>query len=156
MPAPAGLPASTGWFPNPLCYDKRASLVAANQCHGSAVITKVAEFDDGKFRQGIILFNSGEFFKAHEVWEELWLAATESDKLFLQGMIQLAAAFHHHTRGNREGTKSLLEAGLNKLEKFPGEFRGVNLNALRAVASGSVAALAKGEIAAPNILPHIE
>ncbi|MHB8754078.1 MAG: DUF309 domain-containing protein [Candidatus Acidiferrales bacterium] len=104
----------------------------------------------------MILFNSGEFFKAHEVWEEPWLVAAEPDKLFLQGLIQLAAAFHHHSRGNREGAKSLLEAALKKLQKFPDQFRGVNLRALRSAANASLAILATGEIATPNIVPRIE
>ncbi|MHB8539742.1 MAG: DUF309 domain-containing protein [Candidatus Acidiferrales bacterium] len=144
-------------FPaNPLCYDERAPRSAANQFDGSAVITKIAEFDDAKFRQGIILFNSREFFKAHEVWEELWLVAVGPDKMFLQGLIQLAAASHHDSRGNREGTKSLLEAAMKKLEKYPDKFRGVNLHTLRGAANSWIAALVRGENAVPNSLPRIE
>lgn len=84
-----------------------------------------------KFHTGIILFNSAEFFKAHEVWEEIWLEAGEPEKTFLQGMIQLAAAFHHYSRGNRVGTQSLVAAALEKLEKFPTDYFAVNLDALR-------------------------
>jgi len=76
--------------------------------------------------------------------------------MFLQGLIQLAAAFHHYTRGNRNGTKSLLEAGLKKLEKIPDEFRGVNLHALCSAANAWLAILATGKIAVPSILPRIE
>lgn len=84
-----------------------------------------------KFRNGVILFNSAEFFKAHEVWEEIWLAAAEPEKTFLQGLIQLAAAFHHYSRGNRAGAQSLAAAALEKLEKFPGDYYGMQLNVLR-------------------------
>jgi len=76
--------------------------------------------------------------------------------MFLQGLIQLAAAFHHDSRGNREGTKSLLEAALKKLKKYPDKFRGVNLNTLRGAANAWLAILATGEIAAPITLPRIE
>lgn len=86
---------------------------------------------DEKFRAGIRLFNSREFFQAHEVWEELWLGAAEPEKTFLQGLIQCAAAFHHYTRGNRNGARSLLESALAKLEGFSETLRGVNLTALR-------------------------
>ncbi|HLJ40070.1 MAG TPA: DUF309 domain-containing protein [Candidatus Acidoferrales bacterium] len=104
----------------------------------------------------MILFNSAEFFKAHEVWEELWLTARETDKLFLQGMIQLAAAFHHYTRGNLKGTKSLLEAGLDKLRRFPGEHRGANLNALCGAADGWLETVTRGGSAAVAEFPQIE
>lgn len=85
-----------------------------------------------KFREGVILFNSGEFFKAHEVWEALWLTASQPDKTFLQGIIQSAAAFHHHARGNRNGARSLLAAALQKLDRFSGSYRGLNLDDFRA------------------------
>ncbi|MGC1105692.1 MAG: DUF309 domain-containing protein [Candidatus Acidiferrales bacterium] len=83
-----------------------------------------------KFQSGIALFNSGEFFKAHEVWEEIWLAAPEPEKTFLQGLIQLAAAFHHYSRGNRAGAQSLVTAALEKLKKLPNNYSGINLAAL--------------------------
>jgi len=98
----------------------------------------------------------GEYFRAHEIWEEVWLIAAENDKVFLQGMIQLAAAFHHHTRGNVNGTRSLLEAGLKKLRKFPAEYRGMKLNAVRDTAGGVLETLAKGDHIAPDDLPRIE
>jgi uncharacterized protein len=84
------------------------------------------------FQRGTALFNARKFFEAHEVWEELWLAELEPEKTFLQGLIQLAAAFHHHGRGNPRGTRSLLAAGLAKLERFPDRHRGLDLAGLRA------------------------
>jgi predicted metal-dependent hydrolase len=87
-----------------------------------------------KFRTGVALFNARKFFEAHEVWEELWLAAAEPEKTFLQGLIQLAAAFHHQGRRNLQGTQSLLAAGLAKLERFPDDHRGLALGELRKAA----------------------
>ena len=86
------------------------------------------------FEKGVALFNARKFFEAHEVWEELWLVEPEPEKTFLQGLIQLAAAFHHHGRGNPRGTQSLLAAGLAKLERFPDDHRGVAVGELRAEA----------------------
>lgn len=71
-------------------------------------------------------------------------------------MIQLAAAFHHYTRGNLKGTKSLLEAGLDKLRKFPGEYRGVNLNALRGAADDWLKAVTSRGCAMSAEFPQIE
>ncbi len=85
-----------------------------------------------QFRRGITHFNAHRFFEAHEAWEELWLVETEPEKTFLQGLIQLAAAFHHHGRGNPRGTQSLLAAGLVKLKGFPDDHRGLALAELRA------------------------
>jgi predicted metal-dependent hydrolase len=71
-------------------------------------------------------------------------------------MIQLAAAFHHYTRGNLKGTKSLLEAGLDKLRKFPSEYRGANLNALRRAADGWLEALTSGGPETLAEFPQVE
>ncbi len=87
--------------------------------------------DDEKFERGVADFNAGRFFEAHEVWEELWLAAAEPEKTFLQGLIQVAAAFHHHGRGNARGRQSLLAAGIVKLAGCPDDFRGRTIAKLR-------------------------
>jgi predicted metal-dependent hydrolase len=87
-----------------------------------------------KFQRGIALFNAHKFFEAHEVWEELWLLEPEPDRIFLQGLIQLAAAFHHYSRGNSRGAESLLAAGIVKLGRFPGNHHGLALAKFRAAA----------------------
>lgn len=103
-----------------------------------------------------MLFNSGEFFKAHEAWEEIWLAAPESEKAFLQGLIQLAAAFHHYSRGNRAGMHSLVAAAFEKLDKFPATFSGVNLAALRDASREWLATPRNHPACVPVPLPQIQ
>ncbi len=110
---------------------------------------------DEKLRKGLRQFNRGQFFDAHETWEEIWLAAPEPEKTFLQGIIQVAAAFHHYTRSNHRGTKSLLEAGLEKLERFPTTHRGLALEELRKSVRRWIAALAAGQDPGPAP-PRIE
>jgi len=78
-----------------------------------------------QFARGFALFNAGKFFEAHEAWEEVWLAEEEPEKTFLQGLIQVAAAFHHAQRGNARGKESLLKAGLAKLSQFPANHSGI-------------------------------
>lgn len=109
-----------------------------------------------KFQSGIALCNSGEFFKAHEVWEEVWLAAPEPEKTFLQGLIQLAAAFHHYSRGNRAGGQSLATAALEKLAKFPGDYSGINLAALRLAVREWLAAPHNRPACVPVPTPRIQ
>ncbi len=62
----------------------------------------------------------------------MWLAAQEPEKTFLQGLIQVAAAFHHFQRGNYAGTISLLRSALRRLEAYPEAFAGVAVAPLRA------------------------
>lgn len=83
------------------------------------------------YEEGIQLFNARKFFEAHEALEAVWLKAAGDEKNFLHGLIQIAAAFHHHARENPAGFRSLLEKGLRKLEMFGEVKDGIDLAALR-------------------------
>jgi predicted metal-dependent hydrolase len=100
---------------------------------------------DEKFERGISHFNAQEFFEAHEVWEEIWLVEAEPEKTFLQGIIQIAAAFHHYCRGNADGAESLLAAGIVKLHRFPASHRGLAIEDLRSAAKRWVRSIGEGK-----------
>jgi len=51
--------------------------------------------------------------------ETIWLEAESEVHVFLQGLIQLAAAYHHVKRGTYPGGLRLFDAALQKLEGFP-------------------------------------
>ena len=84
------------------------------------------EIEDG-ILEGVRLFNGRKFFEAHEALEAVWLKAEGHRKTLLHGLIQIAAGFHHHTRGNPAGFHSLLEKGCSKLERFRAEAEGLDL-----------------------------
>jgi uncharacterized protein len=112
--------------------------------------------ESGKqFARGIGQFNRREFFDAHETWEELWLKAAGPEKTFLQGLIQVAAAFCHYQRGNPAGTLSLLRAGLARLEDFPASHGGIELDALRRGIARWIEQLGRGGQPAEEELPGI-
>jgi uncharacterized protein len=87
------------------------------------------EFDwtQGALAEGLRLYHAGEFFAAHEAWESVWLGAQEPEKMFLQGLIQVTAAFHHLQRNNPLGTTRLLQAALRRLERYPASFGGISV-----------------------------
>lgn len=74
--------------------------------------------EDPGYVEGIERFNAGEFWEAHEAWEDLWLEADTPRRAYFQGLIQVAAAFHHHGNGNWGGMIALLEDGMAKLRGY--------------------------------------
>jgi hypothetical protein len=84
--------------------------------------------------QGLRQFNEGFFFEAHETWEDLWYPSPWPARRFLQGLIQLAAAFVHLARGEYPGTIRLLDASLVKLSSFPPNYLGLEVGRLLAEA----------------------
>ena len=83
------------------------------------------------FFEGIKLFNSQNFFEAHEVLEDVWREARNPEKKFLQALIQISVALHHHSRNNHAGAKSLLARALRNLGPYPDRFGGIDLLLLR-------------------------
>jgi hypothetical protein len=80
---------------------------------------------------GVRLFNSGEFFLAHEAWEDWWRATTHPEKQACQGIVQIAVAMHHVSTGNLVGAKSVMERALHNLEGAPDDFGGLDMVQLR-------------------------
>jgi predicted metal-dependent hydrolase len=109
--------------------------------------------DTARFREGIKLFNSAQFFEAHEVLEDVWRAAPSTEKRFLQGLIQVAVALHHHSKENRIGAWSLLARARRNLSGYPDEFGGINLKPLMESLAGWQEALEDGQPVPP--LPRI-
>jgi predicted metal-dependent hydrolase len=76
-------------------------------------------------------FRAGRFFEAHEEWELLWKNSKGDDKLFLQGLVQLAAACVHIGRGNAAPGRRLLALAKTKLDRFGDVEAGVDVEFLR-------------------------
>jgi uncharacterized protein len=77
------------------------------------------------FLRGMAHFNARQFWDAHEAWEELWLVAESDLEQYLQGLIQLAAAYHHVKRGTFRGAVRLFAAAERRLAPFPDPYCGV-------------------------------
>jgi predicted metal-dependent hydrolase len=110
---------------------------------------------ENKFEEGLAHFNAKKFFEAHEFWEEIWLVESEPEKTFLQGLIQVTAAFLHRQRGNPEGLELLLAAGIVKLLRFPEDHRGLAIGELRENAKRWARAIGVGDDLGEKALPKL-
>src|SRR5437762_12444087 len=83
--------------------------------------------------RGLALFNSGHFFEAHEALEDLWREAPADRPVrrHLQGLVQLAVAFHHQSTGNRIGARSVLRRALRNIERAEQSFPEIDWDGLR-------------------------
>ena len=75
-------------------------------------------------------FNSWRFYDCHETLEDVWRAEPGPDADFYQGIIKVAAGFHHLLRGNRKGVLNLLGHALALLEPYRPSHCGVNVAGL--------------------------
>ena len=83
------------------------------------------------FYDGVRRFAAGEYFEAHEAFEEC-LDAVESDDRWdlLVALVQVAVGYHKLQSGH-PGAERMLGLGLEKLEAFPDVAWGIDVAALR-------------------------
>jgi len=112
----------------------------------------------GLLAQGLACYRRGEYFEAHEHWEAVWLNAGHPERSLLQGVILIAAAYHHLQRENAAGAASLLRKSLSRLQVCPAEAAGLDVTALRSQIESALQEMEKGgptPPVAPRILPII-
>jgi len=78
------------------------------------------------FASGADAFNRRDFFEAHEIWECVWRGADGPLREFLQGLIQVAVALHHLSRGNLRGAWMLAERAKGHCAGLPSRYCGVD------------------------------
>ena len=65
-------------------------------------------------------FNSGLYYEAHDVLEELWLPIRREDRgAFYKGLIQLAGAFVHLQKNRLRPAAALFRLARRNLEAYP-------------------------------------
>jgi predicted metal-dependent hydrolase len=85
---------------------------------------------DPRYLEGIRWFNQGEFFEAHESWEELWLEVQGPARRFYQGLIQVAVCLHHFGNGNTRGARKLYHSSTGYLQDYRPRYLGLDLERL--------------------------
>lgn len=88
---------------------------------------------DDAYERGLDLLRAGEWFAAHEAFEEAWRAAEPGERDFLQGLVHLAVANHHAaTTGRPVACERQLEKAARRLAPYAPEHRGVDVAAILA------------------------
>lgn len=106
-----------------------------------------------EFWQGVAQFNSGDYYTCHDTLEALWMDATEPQKTFYQGILQIAVGLYHLSNYNWRGAVILLGEGTNRLGYYQPDYAEINvenliaesrelLTALQAAGAENVAAFA--------------
>ena len=74
--------------------------------------------NDSRFEIGMKLFNSCQWYKSHDVFEEIWHETGGPERQLIQGILQVAVAQVHLENGNFNGATILYGEALGRLKKF--------------------------------------
>ena len=110
---------------------------------------------DPRYLAGVDLFNRGEFFDAHDAWEELWTDCPAADRRFHQALIQAAVALHHFARGNLTGAARLYHSGRRYMEPYRPLHLGLRIDPFWDAMAAHLAAALGRKGAPPAPLPKI-
>lgn len=94
--------------------------------------------------RGIERFNQRDYWHAHEEWEAIWLHERGEARDFLQGLIQLAAAWYHVEKQNWRGATRLFAAALARLDRYQPGYCGVDREEVIRAARDDLATLSSG------------
>jgi uncharacterized protein len=82
-------------------------------------------------REGLRLFNTGEYFEAHEALEDAWNAEQGDAKNLYRGVLQTAVTYLHITRGNYNGAVKVYERSKKWLKGLPNICKGIHVGQLQ-------------------------
>ncbi|HIK03668.1 MAG TPA: DUF309 domain-containing protein [Trichormus sp. M33_DOE_039] len=118
----------------------------------------MSETMPSEYWQGVEQFNSGQFYACHDTLEALWIEATEPEKTFYQGILQIAVALYHMGNLNWRGAAILLGEGSNRLRRYPSSFGGIDVDELlsqSAVLLKAIQAIAANPIDNDNLKENL-
>jgi uncharacterized protein len=91
--------------------------------------------------KGLLLFNQGEYFEAHEVLEAAWRRDQTPGRWLYQGILQVGIAYLQIERGNYTGALKMFLRAERWLDPLPDQCQGVQVAQLRQDAQRAQAAL---------------
>ena len=92
-------------------------------------------------RAGIMLFNQGRYFEAHEELEAAWKDEKGKIRELYQGILEAGVTYLHITRGNYAGALKVYGRSMRLLKDWPENCRGVDVGQLRSDLDAAMAEL---------------
>jgi predicted metal-dependent hydrolase len=92
-----------------------------------------------KARQGLLLFNEGRYFEAHEELEMAWKEESGDVRRLYQGILEAGVTYLHIRRGNYHGAIKVYERSIRWLKRWPDICRGTNVGQLRTDLDAAIA-----------------
>ena len=109
--------------------------------------------NDSRFEIGMKLFNSCQWYKSHDVFEEIWHETGGPERQLLQGILQVAVAQVHLENSNINGATILYGEALGRLKKFQLSDSGLDIEGLSICVSKRLEFLQIGKDLAGCSLP---
>ena len=109
--------------------------------------------NDSRFKIGMKLFNTCQWYKCHDVFEEIWHETGGPERQLIQGILQVAVAQVHLENCNLNGATILYGEALGRLKRFHLANFGLDIEGLSNCVSRRLEILQMGKDLAGLSLP---
>lgn len=82
-------------------------------------------------QQGVKMFNAGQYYKQHDLFEEQWMATEHPVRDLYRAILQVGVGYFQIERGNYRGALKMLQRSVQWLVALPDECQGINVKKLR-------------------------
>lgn len=100
------------------------ALLAQLECECQAPLPPLAV-------EGIARFNAGEYYRQHDLFEELWVSTAAPVRDLYRAILQVGVAYYQIERGNHRGALKMLLRSVQWLALLPDVCQGVDVRQLR-------------------------
>ncbi len=85
---------------------------------------------DNRFKIALKLFNSAQWYPAHDAFEELWHETSGPERITIHAILQISVAQLHLEKGNLNGATILYGEALGRLKRSGTPDLGIDLSQL--------------------------
>ena len=82
-------------------------------------------------QEGVRRFNAGDYYKQHDLFEELWIQTESPVRDLYRAILQVGIAYYQIERGNYRGALKMLQRSVQWLLILPDQCQGVDVQKLR-------------------------
>lgn len=84
-----------------------------------------------KVKHGLRAFNQGEFFAAHEFFEDAWRETPDSSREFFRSLLHISGGFYRLTEDRPRAAMKFFSRALHWLQFFSNDYMGLEVEKIR-------------------------
>ena len=92
---------------------------------------KRSSTSDLKVQAGLAAFTQGNFYEAHEFFEDAWRDSLDESREFYRALLHISGGFYRLTQSRNEAAKKFFLHAHKWLVQFPSPYRGVTTSRLQ-------------------------
>jgi len=107
-------------------------------------------------KQGLRAFKQGEYFSAHEFFEDAWRETPDSSREFFRSLLQISGGFYRLTEDRPRAAKKFFHRALHWLQFFSNNHMGMDVENIRSLLTQLIDDIDAGQPSKDIIKQHAD